>query len=144
MASSGLIDNEKPPAMTKSSEAIEYFLARLRDGKFDFFGFLELGATVIPELVNAYHRETDDRCRAFLVEVIWQYRDPSAIPFLAEALRDDSAEAWKEAIDGLVAMPCEESLQTLRVALSTVTGKRDVAKRREWIQEAIEQVSEIL
>jgi hypothetical protein len=64
--------------------------------------------------------------------------------FPAEALGDEFPEVWKEAIEGLVAMPCDESLQGLRAALNAVAEQRDAAERREWIQEAIAQVSENL
>jgi hypothetical protein len=90
--------------MSNTKEAVEYYLEQLRAGRAPFFDLLELGAIAIPELVDAYRAEADGGYREFLVEVIWQYRDPSAIPFPAEALRDDAADVWKEAIDGLVAM----------------------------------------
>jgi hypothetical protein len=131
-------------SMSNTKEAIEYYLRRLHDGDSAFFGLLEPGATAIPQLVDAYRVEADGSCRAFLVHVIWEYRDPAAISFLAEALGDEFPEVWKVAIDGLVAMPCDESLRNLRAALNAVPDQCDAAQRREWIQEAIEQVSEIL
>jgi len=126
--------------MSNSKEAIQYYLRRLHDGDFEsaFFGVLELGPIALPDLIDTYRVEADGSCRASLVEMIWQYRDPSVIPFLATALDDEYPEVWKQAIDGLVAIPCDESLQVLDDA-------RTVAEdRREWIEEAIEQIREIL
>jgi hypothetical protein len=78
--------------------------------------------------------------RTFLVSVIWQHRQPSEIPLLAEALFDSEPEIWQEAMDGLVTFACPESLQALRRARTRqFTNDREGQRFSEWLEEAIRQ-----
>jgi HEAT repeat protein len=117
--------------------AVAYYLARARSGPFEdvFFGLLELGDDSIPALQEAYRIEADVTVRALIVEVVWQRRDHSTIPFLAEALGDPDPETWKQALDGLVALGTPEAKRALVSAIDESAG-RD-AERRDWIAEAI-------
>jgi hypothetical protein len=74
---------------------------------------------------------------------MWQHRQPSVIPILAEALNDDESEVWQEAMDGLVSFSSEESLEALRAATNRKFTNPDEAKLfTSWLKEAIAQVEE--
>jgi len=127
---------------TTASQIAEY-LQRFQKGDREgaFFRLLEMEHEILPMLVAAFRSERDSRVREFLVEVIWQPRQPSAIPFLGEALRDAEPEVWKQALDGLVTLASPAALDVLRSAKT-----RQFARQREgdefhrWLDEAIEQV----
>jgi hypothetical protein len=53
----------------------------------------------LPDLAKAFRASTDASMRSFLLNVIWQHRQPSEIPLLAEALFDSEPEIWQEAMD---------------------------------------------
>lgn len=111
-------------------------LSLYRQGRCeDAFCLLSGAGQEITELVAAFRGESDGPCRAFLVEVIWQHRQQSAVPFLTEALSDPDDAVWRQALDGLVTLASPESLAALRIARES----RDDTFR-EWIDEAIEQV----
>ncbi|MCS6285538.1 MAG: HEAT repeat domain-containing protein [Nitrospira sp.] len=97
-------------------------------------------SALLPEaigvIVRAYHEESDTRQRESLLHLLWEFRDPAAIPTLAEALKDPSDRVWKEALDGLVTLgtPSLSYLEDARNAQpqSSVT--------RQWLDEAIKQI----
>lgn len=122
-----------------ASDYIADCLRRYRDGHRDdaFFGLLETDYDVLPELMTAYRTESDSRVRAFLVEVIWQYRQQSVIPFLGEALRSSEPVVWQQALDGLVALASPAALEVLRSVHQSATGEF-----RGWVEEAIGQAQE--
>ena len=120
------------------------FLDRFRNGDCEaaFFGLIESGRETLPILMEAFHAETDRKVRDFLVEVIWQHRDESAIPFLASVLNDSEPAVWKQAIDGLVTLASVEAANALRAARSRqFARKADRDEFQQWIDEAIEQVN---
>ncbi len=125
--------------MTGSAHPVAEYLQRYREGHRDeaFFGLLETGQDILPELISAFRTESASRVRAFLVEVIWQHRQQSVIPFLGQALRDSESVVWREALDGLVTLASPAALEVLRSAHHSATGEC-----RSWIAEAIEQVQE--
>ncbi len=127
--------------MPSTSSAIDYYLGLCREGRHDeaFFGLLELDHDVLLALMEAYRAEPDAEIRALLVEVIWQHRQPSANPFLAQVLQNPEPEIWKRALDGLVAMASSESLDALHTARESGDGEF-----RKWVEEAIGQVREQL
>lgn len=88
--------------MKNTTSQIQEYLERFRrgDGESAFFGLTEMEHDVLPELIAAFKKERDSRVRAFLVEIIWQHRQQSVIPFLAEVLHDPEPDVWKEALDG--------------------------------------------
>jgi len=106
--------------MRRFTEQIAYYLDMFRRGDADnaFHGLLELDAGILPELMEVFREEQNGEVREFLVEVIWQYRDRSVIPFLGEALLDYDTRVWRQALDGLVALASEASLDVLRQARS--------------------------
>jgi hypothetical protein len=121
-----------------NSIQITYHLDRFRKDNHEdaFFGLLEMSHEILPELMAVFRRENDIRVRAFLVEVIWQHRQASVIPFLGEALGDSEPTVWKQALDGLVALASPAALDTLRAARL----QQRTADFGRWLDEAIEQV----
>jgi hypothetical protein len=119
------------------SDAIEYYLAMARSDRVEdaFHGLLELPENLTSALREAYLAEADGSTRAFLVEVIWQRRQASSIPFLVEALDDPHPEAWKQALDGLCTLGAVGELRALESAPRQLDEER-----RTWIAEAIEQL----
>jgi HEAT repeat protein len=126
---------------TTTSQIAEY-LQRFRNGDRDgaFYGLVEMEHGVLPELMATFRSERDSRVREFLVEVIWQHRQASAIPFLKEALNDGAAAVWKQALDGLVTLASSAALEVLRDARTRqFTTDREMEEFRHWLDEAIEQ-----
>jgi hypothetical protein len=121
-----------------ASQVADY-LSQYRRGDRDaaFFGLLETDHAVLPELMAAYRSESDSRVRAFLVEVIWQHRQQSAIPFLGEALHDSEAVVWQQALDGLVTLASPAALEVLCSA-----SQSGADEFRGWLAEAIEQAEQ--
>jgi len=117
------------------------YLHRYRQGDCDlaFFGLLEADHEVLPELIAAFRVEPDGRVRAFLVEVIWQHREPSVVPFLGEALRDSESDVWRQALDGLVTLASPAALEVLHSARRLATDEFS-----GWLEEAIEQVKKLV
>src|SRR5664280_2068586 len=91
----------------------DIFDAIRRRDQNDFCNLVNADSAIIPDLIEAFRHERDAEARGFIVEVIWQHRKVSAIPFLAEAIRDSQPVVWKMAMDGLVAMACPEALDVL-------------------------------
>ncbi len=121
---------------------VAYYLERFHQGDYDsaFHGLIDLDHAILPHLAEAFHASTDTAPRVFLVRVIWQHRQQSVIPLLAEALLDPQPEIWKEALDGLVALASESALEALRQAkLRRFTADGDSREFVEWLEEAIEQ-----
>jgi HEAT repeat protein len=94
----------------------------------------------LPFVAEAYHREPDAKRRQSVIHCLWQYRDVAVLPTLRMALRDADERVWKEALDGFVALgggAVQRALEEERGALSQ-DAKAKV--KREWIDEAIEQI----
>lgn len=94
----------------------------------------------LPLVTEAYHREVDGRQRQLLVRCLWQYRDVTALPTLAAALRDPDDGVWKEALDGIVTLGSEAALRVLHEARAVLSETRKPSVRGEWIDEAIDQL----
>ncbi|MCU0914204.1 MAG: HEAT repeat domain-containing protein [Planctomycetes bacterium] len=128
--------------MTIRAAQIADWLQRFREGRRDeaFFGLLEMGHAVLPELMAVFRAERDVQVRAFLVEVIWQHRQSSAISLLGEALRDPEPAVWQEALDGLVTLVSPAALEVLRSARTwQFSDPRTAEEFRGWLEEAIAQ-----
>ena len=131
-------------AAERFTEIIAFSLRQVSEGNHDdpFFRLLEEKDEIIPELIAAFRGESDSAVREFLVEVIWQHRNPSAIGFLGEALRDEADRVWKQALDGLVTLGSRAALDELRSAREKPFAEhRKMVEFHAWIDEAIEQVS---
>ena len=95
-------------------EVVEKF--RNGDEESAFFNLLEMPGDVLPDLIAAFRNERLPKTRAFLVKAAWERRDPTAVPFLGEALNGAREKVWQEALDGLVTFASPEALEILRLA----------------------------
>ena len=102
-----------------------------------FHTLIEADDDIIPALIEQFADADDGKCRARVVEVIWQHRLPSTVPFLASAMNDEHPDVWKQAIDGLVTIGGPRSLGVLNDCLVR-TGTD--SERSHWITEAIDQI----
>jgi len=128
--------------MPNGAAMVAYYLERLRQGHSDsaFHGLIEQDHAILPHLAEALQAATDTSLQVFLLQVIWQHRQQSVVPLLAEALFDDQSEVWKEAMDGLVALASAQSLEALCQARKrTFMVDRDWRVFSEWLEEAISQ-----
>jgi hypothetical protein len=125
--------------MNSYQDTIEQYLEHYRSGDRDsaFFGLLEQGKEILPHLIEAYRTEAQADIRRFLVEVIWQHRDVSIVPFLGEVLGDEASDVWKQALDGLVALASPSAKQVLCDAQARFHDRKDM---QTWLHEALEQV----
>ena len=106
-----------------------------------FFGLLDIGCEALPELVLQFQQEQDNAIREFLVEVIWQYRQASVIPFLAERLYDPAPAIRRQALNGLVTLASPQVLEVLTVAKAHWRLQaKDTEAFADWLDEAIGQV----
>jgi hypothetical protein len=86
---------------------------------------MDLGTEALPHFIDAVKRERDPRRRSRLIRVVWQFRDRSALPFLAEALQDSDDQVWKDALDGIVTVGGDQALQLLHDAQRAMLGVGD-------------------
>jgi hypothetical protein len=133
--------------MAAHSPKIEWALDQFRQGKRDeaFFCLVEEDGSILPELMEEFVKEQDVVTQAFLVEVVWHYRDPRTIPFLGKALSSSSPLVWKESLDGLVTLASPEALDVLTAVRSRSLSKPEKkAEFVEWLDEAIDQIQDRL
>src|SRR5580765_2290610 len=83
---------------------------------------LDLGTAALPHFIDAIKGERDPIRRSRLIRVIWQFRDRSALPILAEALQDPYNEVWKDALDGIVTLGGDQALHLLHDAQRKLPG----------------------
>ena len=96
---------------------------------------IEAGSQSIPHLVRAFWASSEPAVRNAIVRVVSEYRSAEAAPFLGALTLHAETDVWKRAIDGLVTLGGPVALERLRAAAAKTSGER-----REWIDEAIEQV----
>jgi len=128
--------------MQRFAPQIDYYLEVFRRGDADnaFHGLLEIDPDILPELIAVFRTEQDTGVREFLVEVIWEYREHSVIPFLAEALQDTEPRIWRQALNGLVTLVSPAALEVLRAARARqLPTQRETEEFRRCLEEAIEQ-----
>lgn len=128
--------------MQRFAPQIAYYLEMFRRGDTDnaFHGLLEIDRDVLPELMAVFRNEQDIRVRELLVEVIWEYRERSVIPFLGEALSDNEPRIWRQALNGLVTLALPASLDVLRAARARqLPTQCETEEFRRWLEETIEQ-----
>jgi hypothetical protein len=121
---------------------IAYYLHEFRHGDNEnaFHRLVEMDHEILPHLIAAFRVEKDARVREFLVEVIWQHRQQSVIPFLGEVLFDSDPRVWKEALNGLVVLASPAALDALRAARTRqFRQQRETIEFCRWLEEAIEQ-----
>ncbi|HEV8337035.1 MAG TPA: hypothetical protein VGR67_11495 [Candidatus Polarisedimenticolia bacterium] len=94
----------------------------------------ECGEEALPYLVKQYEATTNTDIRKSIIQIISEYRSVATLSFLETRLADSDGEIWKSALDGLVILG--------RCALPSLQRIKDTAsvEKREWIEEAIEQI----
>lgn len=108
--------------------------------KRPFFGLIGGDSSLVVPLTEAFRAEKDPGVRIFLLEVLWQQRDFAAIRVLAAALNDSDARIWKEALNGLVALPSAESIAALKEARQRAFDSDDEKRQfLVWLEEATDQ-----
>jgi hypothetical protein len=113
-------------------------MARSGDEESAFHNLLELGHAAVPRLEAVYAGEAVTDLRLLLIEVVWQNRLPTSLPFLARALNDPEPPIWKAALDGLVTLASPEAA----AVLAAEAAREPDPERRTWIEEALEQVTD--
>lgn len=98
---------------------------------------MEADDDIVPLLMEHYAAVLDGEHRARIIEVIWQHRLSTTIPFLATALNDEHPDVWKRALDGLVTIGGNESRRVLKECLARIVSDDE---RSIWIAEAIDQI----
>ena len=98
---------------------------------------VELGPEGLPYVVEAFHEATGRAAKIDLIGVVREYRTAEALPFFEELLRQDNADLWKASLDGLVVLGGKPALDVLTAARGSAS-----ADKREWIDEAIEQIGD--
>jgi HEAT repeat protein len=126
---------------TSSEEYASHYLGRIADDENAFFALIEAPDSVKPFLVTAFRSEPDAARRMSILKILWQLRDPTTIPVLAEGLRDPSPRVWKEALDGLVALGGPECIAAIKAAGSRhFDCEEDANCFRAFLDEALAQL----
>ncbi len=128
--------------MTDNTSKIESYLEEFKKGDSQnaLCCLTNLPHDILPDLIAGLKKERDSHVRVFLVETIWQHRQQSVIPFLAEVLHDPEPDIWKEALNGLVTLASPEAIEALRSARKRqFKHDKDAQEFREWLDEAIGQ-----
>ena len=132
--------------MTDWREYAEHYVEELRSGDSEaaYFSLVEADSSVVPLLTDACRAEADPRVRATIIEIVWQHRDPTSLGLLSEALDDDAAEVWSNALDGIVALGRsghgDEAIALLETARRV--AEKETTEKLNWIDEALEQIRE--
>lgn len=128
--------------MNDLDDSVAHYVAWLGTPRSEdaFFGLLHLCPRAVPHLASAFFRETRSEARAVLVEVIWQSRNPDAIPFLAQVLEDPDPEVGKQALDGLVTIGGPRSIAEIQRVRARVIGGAARTPSLEWLDEALDQL----
>jgi hypothetical protein len=128
--------------MEQFTEAVQKCLRAYKAGNRDgaLQGLLGLDHKVLPALITAFKQEKNVEAKAFLVNAIWQHRQQSVIPFLAEASCDPEALVWRQALDGLVALASRSALAAMRAARERdFSSPQQAEEFRHRLEEAIAQ-----
>jgi HEAT repeat protein len=97
---------------------------------------VEMGPEALQHVVEVFGKAVDLDKRLALISVIGEYRTEKALHFLRTQLLSQDPETWKEALDALVRLGGNSVVTLLTSVLDSVHGEK-----REWIKEALEDVS---
>jgi hypothetical protein len=122
-----------------SEEQISTYLRALRGKDRDdaYHRLIELGAAVIPSVVESFVSESEPSIRTTLVNIAWRTNSTDVIPFLKVALDDLEAAVWKEALDGLIALGGQSALDVVLQARKATNNEK-----AEWLDEAVQQIAD--
>ncbi len=126
-------------AMHRLEELVDYYVQRLSGPEAEnaWHSLVEEGPAALTYLLNFFASTKDKELQIRLIQIVCQYRSEKAIPFLEKQLHHPVPEIWKTALDGLVMIGTKTSLELLAAA-----SLKAPAERREWIQEAMQQIHE--
>jgi hypothetical protein len=138
-----VVDTGQGQMNSELAEHVGYYLEQFRRGDREdaYQGLLELGPEMLPCLISTVRAETNLDLKRVLLEIVWQYRDSAAVPFLLEMLDESDPAIWKEALDGLVTLASPDVLDALESRFCGVSRPGSFAV---WLDEAIEQVREAI
>jgi len=122
-------------------EQIEHYLDALHgtDRENAYHRLIELGPKVVPVVTTRFQAEREPAVRSMLVNIAWRTNLSGALPLLKDALDDSEPGVWKEALDGLTALGGRTALDVMRRA-----RVRASVEKAEWLDEAIEQITDAL
>ncbi len=81
--------------------------------------------------------------RLKLLNIIGSHRIADTLPFFANVLQADDPRLWKAALDSIVTIKHPDSVAILRAEQARLLQVGDqTIGRREWIEEAIRQLTE--
>ena len=121
--------------MTDWKEFVDHYLPSLKSDDDAFHSLLEADSAVIPHLIESYQQTDDTQLQTRLVEVVWQHRESSSLPFLLTALKSSTDGTWKAALDGVVAIGGQSAIEGIQGVLPSLEGEKV-----RWVEEALEQV----
>ena len=99
---------------------------------------VEANHDIVPLLIDLFAEVDHGKCRAMIVEVIWQHRLPNTVSFLVSILNNPYPEIWKQALDGLVTIGGAQSIKALKDCLDRIPPDDE---RFPWFTEAIDQIN---
>ena len=125
-----------------SSDMIAHYLHQFRQSKSEdaFFALIHLDESQVPNLINAYRDETNADIQALLVEIISHYKQPTSLGLLTNALQSPNPQVWKNALDGIVSIGGQASIQVLEEEKQRLLVEKHFSERLEWIEEALQQI----
>ncbi len=126
-------------------EYVKYYLQQLKtpDAEDAWHYLIEGGTECLRPLLVAYNDSNDTQERVEILSMLPQFHDSQVLPVLIAALSDSNQEIWKAAIDGLCAAGGEGAMTALSQERDRCAATTPDAKQKlEWLDEAIEQVSE--
>lgn len=120
-------------------EFIQHYLNKLgssRESEQAFHSLIEAPDSVVPVLKSAFFKVADPEKKEIILEIVAHFRLPESVGFFSRVFKEAKDELWKGAVDGLVSIGNVEAHDFLQTALET----NEWPERREWIEEAIEQI----
>ena len=121
--------------MNAHGSLVDHYLGEFRAGRCDdaYHSLIEADSAIIPDLINAYEDSNDIDSKAFLIDVVSEFRLDSSLGFLRHALRRDEPRIWKAALNGMVMAESPEAVDAMDHVLSSIQD----SDKRDWIEEAI-------
>jgi hypothetical protein len=92
-------------------------------------------------MAEAFRLSRDPTVKRRLAQVISENRSFEALPLLVELLRDDDAEIWKTALDGLVTLGEDPAARTRALEILAEEKASADPEKQEWIEEAQNQIT---
>jgi hypothetical protein len=97
---------------------------------------VDLGPLALPYIRESLYCESDNRKREQLIQILAEHRDEKSLGLFSDALYDPAEEVWKTALDAIVTVGGSTARDLLQTAEAKIA-----AGRREWLREALEQIS---